>query len=436
LDWKQIYNERLTTAAEAVKNIKSDSTIVLAHCVGEPPTIVRAIVENREQYRNLEIRHMVRLGGVDFTTPGYEKHFWVSPWFGSANSRAAIAENRADFTPCFFHEVPRVIREGRSKCDVTVCQVSPPDAHGFCSLGTSVDYTKQAVATAKLTIAQVNKNMPRTLGEGLLHVSEFDYIVEADDDLYEIQPPVIGDVEKAIGEYCASLIDDGSTLQLGIGAIPDAVMLFLKGKKDLGIHSEMISDGTLALYNEGIITGTKKSENPGKMTVTFLMGTRELYDFAHDNPVVEVKPVDYVNHPIVIARQYKMISVNSAIQADLQGQVNAEAMGLRQFSGVGGQVDFIRGVAMSQDGKAIIAMPSVTVKKDGTMISKIVPFLDQGAPVTTSRCDVDYIVTEYGIAELKAKSLRQRARNLIGIAHPDTRDALKEEFEKRFAEKY
>ncbi|MDR2156849.1 MAG: 4-hydroxybutyrate CoA-transferase [Clostridiales Family XIII bacterium] len=436
MDWKQIYSERLTTAAEAVKHIKSDSTVVLAHCVGEPPTLVKAIVENREQYRNLEIRHMVRLGELDFATPGYEKYFRINPWFASANSRAALAENRADFTPCFFHEVPRVIREGRSKCDAVVLQVSPPDAHGFCSLGTSVDYTRQAVTTAPLVIAQVNRKMPRTWGEGHVHISEFDHIVEADDDLYEIKPPVIGDVEKAIGEYCASLVEDGSTLQLGIGAIPDAVMLFLKNKKDLGIHSEMISDGTLALYKEGVITGSRKSENPGKMTVTFLMGTRKLYDFAHDNPAVEVKPVDYVNHPIVIARQYKMVSVNSAIQADIQGQINAEAMGLRQFSGVGGQVDFVRGAALSAEGKAIIAMPSVTVKKDGTMISKIVPFLDHGSPVTTSRCDADYIITEYGIAELKGRSLRERARNLIGVAHPDARDPLKEEFEKRFGERY
>ncbi|MDR1953694.1 MAG: 4-hydroxybutyrate CoA-transferase, partial [Clostridiales Family XIII bacterium] len=249
MDWKQIYSQRLTTASEAVKHIKNGSTVVLAHCVGEPPTLVRAIIENREQYSGLQIRHMVRLGGIDFATPGYEKHFTVDPWFASGNSRAAMAEGRGDFTPCFFHEVPRVILEGRSRCDVTLLQVSPPDAHGFCSLGTSVDYTRQAVTTGKLVIAQVNTKMPRTWGDGLVHVSEFDYIVEADDDLYEIQPPVIGDVEKAIGEYCASLIEDGSTLQLGIGAIPDAVMLFLKDKKDLGIHSEMISDGTLALYN-------------------------------------------------------------------------------------------------------------------------------------------------------------------------------------------
>jgi 4-hydroxybutyrate CoA-transferase len=263
-----------------------------------------------------------------------------------------------------------------------------------------------------------------------------DHIVEASAPMFEIKPPYIGDVEKAIGEHCASLVEDGSTLQLGIGGIPDAVMLFLKDKKDLGIHSEMISDGTLELFESGVITNRKKSMNKHRMTVTFLMGTKKLYEFAHKNPAVEVRPVDYVNHPIIISQQYKMVSINAAIQVDFQGQVNAEAMGLRQFSGVGGQVDFIRGVAMSDGGKAIIAMPSVVVKKDGSMISKIVPFLDHGAPVTTSRNDIDYVVTEYGIAPMKGQSLRQRAKNLINIAHPDKKAELIEEFERRFTTKF
>jgi 4-hydroxybutyrate CoA-transferase len=274
--------------------------------------------------------------------------------------------------------------------------------------------------------------MPRTYGDSFLHVTEFDAFVEAENELFEIQPPQITDVEKAIGENCASLVDNGSTLQLGIGAIPDAVMLSLNDKKDLGIHSEMIADGTMALYNSGVINNSMKSENKGKMTVTFLMGTRALYDFANENPAVEVKPVDYVNHPTTIARQYKIVCINSALQVDFMAQVNAEAIGFKQFSGVGGQVDFVRGSAMAQDGKSIIAMPSVAVKKDGSKISKIVPFLDTGAPVTTSRCDTDYVITEYGIAEIKGKSLRQRALNLINIAHPEARDGLKEEFEKRF----
>jgi 4-hydroxybutyrate CoA-transferase len=373
---------------------------------------------------------------MDFATPGYEKHFRIEPWFSAANARAALLEGRGDFAPVFFHEVPILIRKGRVGCDVTLVQCSPPDHNGYVSLGTSVDYTRQAIRTAKYVVAQVNPNMPRTWGEGLVHVSEFDAFVEFEEPLYELPRGEISDTEKAIGEHCASLVEDGSTLQLGIGGIPDAVMLFLKNKKDLGIHSEMIADGTLELYSEGVINNSKKSENKGKMTVAFLMGTRNLYDFAHDNPAVEVRPVDYVNHPIVIARQYKMVSINSAMQVDLMAQINAEAIGFKQFSGVGGQVDFVRGVAMSPEGKSIIAMPSVTVKKDGTVISKIVPFLDEGAPVTTSRCDTDYVVTEFGIAEIKGKSLRQRARNLIAIAHPDVRDGLKEEFEKRFKEVY
>jgi 4-hydroxybutyrate CoA-transferase len=290
--------------------------------------------------------------------------------------------------------------------------------------------------SAEYVIAQVNENMPRTWGESVVHVSEIDAFVEENTDLFELQPPTISDVEKKIGEYCATLIEDGSTLQLGIGAIPDAVMLFLKDKKDLGIHSEMISDGTLELYNEGVINNAKKSENVGKMTIGFLMGTKDLYSFVDDNPAIEVRPIDYVNHPMVVARQSKMVSINSAMQADLMGQVNAEAIGFNQFSGVGGQVDFVRGAAMSPDGKAVIAMPSVTVKKDGRMISKIVPFLDEGAPVTTSRCDTDYVITEYGIADVKGQSLRQRARNLINIAHPEVRDGLQEEWEKRFREKF
>ena len=434
MSWQDDYKKKLCTAEEAVKHIKSGDTVFFAHCVGEPPVLVDAMVANAAQYDNVEIRHMVSLSSGSYTAPGMEKHFRVNPFFTGASTRDAIAEGRGDFTPAFFHEIPKLIREGKVKCDVTMAQVSPPDENGYCSLGTSVDYTWQAIKTAKTVIVQVNDQMPRTFGD-LVHVDDFDHIVEASCPLYELKPPKITEVEEKIGSYCASLVEDGSTLQLGIGGIPDAVMLFLGDKKDLGIHSEMISDGTLALYEKGVITGKHKNFDQGKMTVTFLMGTKKLYDFAHENPVVEVRPVDYTNHPAVVMKQYKMVSINSAIQVDLQGQVVAEAMGLKQFSGVGGQVDFVRGAAMGEDGKAIIAMPSVTVKKDGTKISKIVPFVDLGAPTTTSRNDVDYVVTEYGIAPLKGKSLRERARNLINIAHPDFKDSLGEEFEKRFKEK-
>jgi 4-hydroxybutyrate CoA-transferase len=402
--------------------------------VGEPPVLVEAMTKNAAQYENVEIKHMVSLGSGAYAAPGMEKHFRVNPLFASANTRGAIAEGRGDYTPAFFHEIPKLFREGKLRADVLLLQVSPPDEHGYVSLGTSVDYTLQVIDSAKTVIAQVNAQMPFTYGDGIVHISVFDHIVEADSPIYEIRPPKIGDVEKAIGEHCASLVEDGSTLQLGIGAIPDAVMLFLKNKKDLGIHSEMISDGTLELFESGVITGAKKSMNKNRMTVSFLMGTRRLYDFTHRNHAVEVRPVDYVNHPITISKQYKMVSINSAMEVDLMGQVNAESIGLRQFSAVGGQVDFIRGVAMGEGGKAIIAMPSVTVKKDGTVIPKIVPFLEQGSAITTSRNDVDYVVTEYGVAPLKAQSLRQRARNLIAVAHPEHRDPLAEAFEKRFGE--
>ena len=435
MSWQEEYKSKLCTAEEAVKQIKSGDTVFLGHCVAESALLVDAMVANAEQYENVEVRHMVNLGSGAYAQPGMEKHFRVNPIYVGASVRKAIAEGRGDFTPCFFHEFPRFIREGRMKCDVVLTQVSTPDENGYVSLGTSVDYTRQAVKTARTVIAHVNDQFPYTYGD-LVHISELNYIVEQSAPLYETKPAKIGDVEEKIGSYCASLIEDGSTLQLGIGGIPDAVMLFLTDKKDLGIHSEMISDGTLALYEKGVINGKRKHFDQGKMTVTFIMGTRKLYDFVHKNPNVIVKPVDYVNHPAVIMQEHKMVSVNSAIQIDLQGQVVADSIGLTQFSGVGGQVDFVRGVAMNPDGKSIIAMPSVTVKKDGAMISKIVAFIDPGAAVTTSRNDVDYVVTEYGIAELKTKSLRERARSLIHIAHPSVREELAAEFEKRFHENY
>ncbi|HHX14306.1 MAG TPA: acetyl-CoA hydrolase/transferase family protein [Clostridiales bacterium] len=435
MSWQDEYNKKLCTAEEAVRHIQSGDTVVFAHCVGEPPALVDAMVANAAQYEDVEIKHMVSLSRGTYTAPELEKNFRVNPMFAGASVREALASGRGDFTPVFFHEIPKLFREGRLKCDVLLAQVSLPNENGEFSLGTSVDYTWQAMKSARTVIVQVNKHMPFTFGT-LVKVEDFDHIVEADMPLYQLQPPRITEVEEQIGRYCASLVEDGSTLQLGIGGIPDAVMLFLTDKKDLGIHSEMISDGTLALYEKGVITGRKKNFDQGKMSVTFLMGTQKLYDFVHKNLAVELRPVDYINHPAVIMKQHKMVSINSAIEVDLQGQVNAEAMGLRQFSGVGGQVDFVRGAAMGDDGKAIIAMPSVTVKKDGTMISKIVAFLNQGAPVTTSRNDIDYVVTENGIAELKGKSLRERARNLIEIAHPSTQDELMAEFERRFCQKY
>ena len=429
-----LYKSKLTTAAEAISRLPSTGTLVLHHAVMEPKTLVKELISQRERFKKLRVFHMVRNGGVDITEPGYEEYFVDYTIFCGANSRLAMSEGRGDYIPMFFYELPILIRNGTIPCDAALVTVSPPDSHGYCSLGASVDYTLQAVRSAKTVVAEVNKNAPRTYGDGFVHISEFECIVEAEDDLYEITPPAIGDEEKAIGAGCASLIEDGCTLQLGIGGIPDAVMLFLDGKKDLGIHSEMISDGTLSLFEKGVINNSKKSLGKGKMTVTFLMGTKKLYDWVHANPAVEVLAVDYVNHPRNVMRQNKPVGVNSCIEIDLQGQVVSDSIGLRQFSGTGGQVDFVRGCAMAEDGKSIIAMPSSVLKKDGTRISKIVPFVTLGAAVTTSRNDVDYIVTEQGVARLKGKSLRERAKALIEIAHPDFRADLKNEYNKRFVD--
>lgn len=431
--WKEEYLNKLRTAEEAVREIRDGDTVILGHCVAEPKALVDAMVANAQQYHDVEVRHMFSLGDGEYAAPQFKGHLRATPFFVSANVRTSIAEGHGDFTPVFFHEVPKLIREKRIRCDVLMTQVTPPDKNGYCSLGTSVDYTLQALHSARTVIVQVNENLPWTMGNHV-HISEFDYIVEQTEPLYESAPPKIGEVETAIGRYCASLVEDGATLQLGIGAIPDAVVRCLGDRKDLGIHSEMISDGILDLCEKGVITGRKKTLDKGEIVVTFLMGTRRLYDFVNHNPVVKVLPVDYVNNPLVIMQQKNMVSINAALKVDLMGQVSAESIGLKQFSGVGGQVDFIRGVAMSENGKAIIAMPSLAHKKDGTTVSKIVPYLEEGEAVTTSRNDVDYIVTEYGIARMKGHSLKERAANLIRIAHPDFRDALGQEYERRFHE--
>ena len=438
MSWKEIYQSRLCSADEAAKSIKSGNTVVFAHCVDEPEVLVDAMVANAAAYKNVEICHMVSLGKGEYTKPEYKENFRFNGWFTGAPTRKCIEEGHGDFTPVFFHEIPGYIRKGLFKIDVAMVMVSPPDEHGFCCLGISSDYTVQAIESAKIVLAEVNDQMPVVFGDTFIHVSKIDKFVETSHPLPELGLPKIGDVELAIGRNCAELIDDGSTLQLGIGAIPDAVLQSLKDKKDLGIHSEMISDGVVDLYEAGVINNSRKAINKGKMIVTFLMGSKRLYDFAHRNPAVEMRTVDYVNHPVIVAQNSKLVCINSCLAVDFMGQVVSDSIGIRQFSGVGGQVDFVRGASMSLDGlgKAVIAMPSVTMKKDGTLISKISPYIDHGAAVTTSRNDVDYIVTEYGIAELKGKTLKQRARNLINIAHPDVREELKAEFEKRFNAKY
>lgn len=438
MNWREIYKSRLCTAEEAVKCIKSGDRVAFAHAVAEPPVLVDAMVANAEAYKDVEVCHMVTLGKGAYSKPEMKDHFRFNGWFTSPATRDSIAQGHGDFTPVFFHEVPNYIRKGIFSIDVFMVMVSPPDEHGYCCVGVSSDYTMQGIESAKIVLAEVNDQVPVVFGDTFVHVSKIDKFVESSHPLVQLGLPKIEEVELAIGKHCAELVDDGSTLQLGIGAIPDAVLQSLKDKKDLGIHSEMISDGVVDLFEAGVINNSKKGLNKGKMIVTFLMGSQRLYDFADHNPILEMRPVDYVNHPVIVAQNTNLVSINSCIAVDFMGQVVSDSIGTRQFSGVGGQVDFVRGAAMSLDGKgkAVIAMPSSTTKKDGTLISKITPFIDHGAAVTTSRNDVDYIVTEYGIAELKGKTLKQRARNLINIAHPSVRDELKEEFEKRFNAKY
>ncbi|WP_291637849.1 acetyl-CoA hydrolase/transferase C-terminal domain-containing protein [Clostridium sp.] len=428
MNLEEIYKSKVVTAEQAVTNIKSGNRVVTGHACGEPTDLIAAMVANSGAYENVEIVHMVAMGQGEYTKPGMEKHFRHNSLFVGGNTREAVSSGRADFTPCYFYEVPSLFK-GPLPIDVALIQVSAPDEHGYCSFGVSVDYTKPAAECAKIVIAEVNNKMPRTMGDSFIHVSEIDYIVEVSHQIIELQPPRIGDIEKAIGEHCASLVEDGSTLQLGIGAIPDAVLLFLRDKKDLGIHSEMISDGVVELVEAGVVTNKSKTTHPGKMVVTFLMGTQRLYDFANNNPMVEMHSVDYVNDPTVIMKNFKMVSINSCVQVDLMGQVASESIGLKQISGVGGQVDFVRGSNMSKDGKSIMAMASTASKGK---ISKIVPLLAEGSAVTTGRNDVNYVITEYGIAQLKGKNLKDRAKALINIAHPNFREELIQEYKTRF----
>ena len=420
-DWKTLYNQKKTDLKTAVeKSVRSGDQVVLGHCAGVPVELTNELKTQADRLEDVRIFHMVPLHDCWYCGSDWEGTFKHTTIFAGGTTRGSINEGRSDFIPCFFSELPGRFRDDSIDSDVAFIMVSPPDEHGFMSYGLSVDYTMQAAESARVVVAEVNPKMPRTHGS-FIHVSEVDYLVETDYDPIEIPLPKIGDVEEKIGQFIAELIPDRATLQLGIGAIPDAVLHFLTEKKDLGIHTEMFSDGVVDLYEKGVVTNKYNNLNPGKFVATFLMGTRRLYDFVDDNPAVLMKPVDYTNSVLVAGRLENLISINSALEVDLYGQVCADMIGPAQFTGVGGQVDFVRSAMASEGGKSIIAFPSTG--KKGT-ISRITARLKEGACVTTSRHDVDYIVTEYGVAHLKGKSNKERAEALINIAHPDFRDEL------------
>jgi len=425
MDWKETYKSRLTTAQEAVRKIKSGDRVVVGHATGSPEVLIRAMLDNKDAYENVEIVHMVAMGPSEYCLPENSSHFIHNSLFAGATTRKAIHDGRAVFTPSHFSQIPRLFTEKILPVDVTLCMLSTPDEHGYCSFGISVDYTKPAAESSKTVIAEVTPHMPRTLGDAFIHVSDIDHIVECDSRPIELKPPEIGPTDEAIGGYCAELIRDGACLQLGIGAVPDSMLGFLTDKRDLGIHTEMFSDGVVDLVNRGVITCAWKNFHPNKMVATFFMGTQKLYRFIHNNPKVEMFTVDYTNNPAIIARNDNVVSINSSLQVDLTGQAASESIGYKQFSGTGGQADFVRGAAWSKGGRSIIAFHSTAAKGK---LSRIVPRLDEGATVTTTRTDIHYIVTEYGIADMRGKSVHQRAEALINIAHPDFRGDLKKAF--------
>ena len=431
MDWRTYYKEHTMKPEDAVSVIKDGDRVVFGHAVGEPIIFQRTMARMAQQFHNVEVAHMVYLGSGEYLQPGMEDHFRHNALFVGGPARKAIAENRADYTPAFFSDVPHKFRNGELPVDVFAFTCSPPDERGYVSIGLSCDYGWQAAKSAKTVIAEVNPNMPRTFGESFIHVTDIDGFLLSWEPLPEAKPPRITEEDKKIGKYIADLVHDGDCLQLGIGAVPDAVCSFLGDKKNLGLHSEMFSDGVLPLFEKGVINGSCKQRDVGRACVTFLMGSRKLYDFVNNNPMIQMMPVDVCNNPAIISQNDNVVSINSCVQVDLQGQVCAEAIGLKQISGIGGQMDFVRGANLSKGGRSIIALHSTT--KDESE-SKIVTTITTGGPVTTSRCDVNYIVTEYGVAQLRGQTLRERAKRLIAIAHPKFRAELAEEYAKRFGE--
>ncbi|MEN9797908.1 MAG: hypothetical protein RL653_1604 [Pseudomonadota bacterium] len=419
---------KFVSAEEAVAVVQSGNRVFVHSVAAAPQRLVSALASRAGELRDVEVIHLHTEGDAPYAAPGMEKSFRTNALFVGANVREAVNAGRADYLPVFLSEVPLLFRRGVLPLDVALVSVSPPDAHGYCSLGPSVDCSLAAVQVARKVIAQVNHHLPRTWGDGRVHVRQLHAVVEGHDPLPEHAPKPPGAVERAIGERVAALVEDGATLQLGIGGIPDAVLGALKGHKRLGLHSEMFSDGVLGLVESGALTGECKRKHPGKIVGGFAWGSRRLYDFIHDNPAVALLDIAYVNDTHVIRQQPRMTAINSALEVDLTGQVCADSIGERQYSGVGGQMDFIRGATLAEGGMPIIALPSTTRSGE----SRIVPTLKSGAGVVTTRAHVHFIATEYGVVDLYGKNLRQRAKALIGIAHPSHREALERAASSRF----
>lgn len=421
MTWHHVYREKVVDAEQAVAVVESGDRVYLGGGAGVPQVLIDALVNRSSSLRDVELVHILHFGEAAYTDLEYEGIFRHNALFIGPNVRPAVQAGRADFTPIFLSEIPGLFKHGPLPVDVALVQLSPPDEHGFCSFGVEVGCTKPAAEGARTLVAEVNQQMPRTLGDSFIHVRNVDAFVEVDYPVPEAPQGGASSVHQRIGETIAEMIPDGATLQLGIGSIPDAVLANVKDKQDLGIHTELFSDGVVELVEAGIITGARKTLHPGKVVAGFIFGSHALYDFVADNPIIEMHPTDYTNDPFIIAQHDDMISINSAIEVDLTGQVTADSIGPRFYSGVGGQVDFVRGAARSNGGKPIIALPS-TAK--GGEVSRIVAQLKPGAGVTTSRNDVHYVVTEHGVAELHGKTIRERTRALIGVAAPEFREAL------------
>lgn len=421
LTWRDEYKQRVVSPELAVKAVQSGQRVLLGSCCSEPETVIEALLADKDRLENVELITTILGSKAGYAAPSMEGHFRVVSFRPDMAVRDATRAGRIDYLPCLLSEAPRLFTDGYLPIDVALIQLSPPDEKGYCSFGVSVDYTKPATENARIVIAEINKQAPRTLGETFIHISKLNYIVESDRPLIQIAPASIGPAEKAIGELVAQLVPDGATLQVGVGAIPDAVLAALSDRKNLGVHSGMLSEGMIELAQSGVINGRRKSINPGAMVATCLIGTDRLYQFAHDNPEVELYPASYTHNAVTISRVENLIAINSALQVDLWGQVNAEMVGGVQMSGVGGQLDFVRGASLSPGGKSVIALLSTA---GNGKHSRIVSSLEPGAPVTTSRAEVHYVATEYGIADLRGKTLRQRAQALAAIAHPNFREEL------------